>query len=72
MPARSRPNDGVASARLSRGHPRLLACLSKKQGVNGRDERGHDDQERPSIIHGHCHLKQREIKPEQLRPLAKR
>jgi hypothetical protein len=24
------------------------------------------------LFHGHCHLKQREIKPEQLRPLAKR
>jgi len=41
MAGHSRPKDGVASARLCPGHPRL-GCLYERQDVDARDKRGHD------------------------------
>ncbi len=41
MAGHSRPKDGVASARLCPGHPRLLSC--QLQNVDARDKPGHDD-----------------------------
>jgi hypothetical protein len=40
MPGRSRPKDGVASARLC---PGIHDFLSSSQDVDGRDKPGHDD-----------------------------
>ena len=40
MPGHSRPEDGVAFARLCPGHPRLFFSI---QDVDGRDKPGHDD-----------------------------
>jgi hypothetical protein len=42
MAGLSRPKDGVASARLCPGHPRL-ACRTPAKNVNARDKPGHDD-----------------------------
>ena len=41
MPGHSRPKDGVASARLCPGHPRL--GFAGKKDVDGRDKPGHDE-----------------------------
>jgi hypothetical protein len=41
MAGHSRPKDGVASARLCPGHPRLTC---EKEDVDTRDKRGHDEQ----------------------------
>jgi hypothetical protein len=41
MPGHSRLKDGVASACLCAGHPRLGCDI--KQDVDGRDKPGHDD-----------------------------
>src|SRR5579872_4754884 len=42
MPAYSRSKNGVAFARLWRGHPRL-AFLMLRTDVDGRDKPGHDE-----------------------------
>src|SRR5258708_7743236 len=42
MPGHSRLKDGVGSARLCPGHPRL-AFLGSLKDVDGRDKPGHDD-----------------------------
>src|SRR3954447_8580033 len=44
MPGLSRPKDGVASARLCPGHPRL--ATSEQEDVDGRVKPGHDARER--------------------------
>jgi hypothetical protein len=41
MPGHSRLKDGVASARLRPGHPRL-SCAADHKGVGARDKAGHD------------------------------
>src|SRR5438477_9570200 len=47
MAGRSRPKDGVASARLC---PAIHVFGSKKEDVDARDKRGHDDRERPPSL----------------------
>jgi len=43
MAGRSRPKDGVASARLWPGHPRLSSGRCLKEDVDARHKAGHDD-----------------------------
>jgi hypothetical protein len=42
MAGHSRPKDGVASARLCPGHPRLF-LLKFSKDVDARDKPGHDE-----------------------------
>jgi len=43
MPGHSRPKDGVASARLCAGHPRLCCIWARKAWMAGTKP-GHDDE----------------------------
>jgi A/G-specific adenine glycosylase len=51
MAGHSRPKDGVASARLCPGHPRL-PCYFKKQDVDARHKAGHDGAKYSKLLIG--------------------
>src|SRR6267143_6697981 len=50
MAGHSRPKDGVASARLCPGHPRLGA---QKKDVDARHKAGHDEKRMPDLQRAH-------------------